>query len=342
MGGEAWNVQKGKRAKRVGLSLSDWLEQNGYPKATVSSVFNGSFPAKKLEFLKKDRREASGPDGNLSRAQRLRILGDAGGAKPQPKKGAKPTAVGEEKAEQSAAALRRMKAQIAQLTAQLAAKASPTTPTAIITEVGGNMDVEAGGNQNLAEAEVGKRARLCFACGSDQHLKASCPLWLKLQRTDRVLKVLRDDPSDDAEKAAEIAARSAARDALAAQLTAAKESTLPLDRLLAMRKAEVAKAQAALTEVDGKLGKAQAKVNDLLVEVDKLQQQREDALLGVRRAEAAEAAVSVLPPPSAQPDQQAARSPLMDARFASAAAEVLKQVASAYQPVKDEEVAKAY
>ena len=68
MGGEAWNVQKGKRAMRQGLSLSDWLEQNGYPKATVSSVFNGSFPAKKLEFLKKDRREANGPDGNLSRA----------------------------------------------------------------------------------------------------------------------------------------------------------------------------------------------------------------------------------------------------------------------------------
>ena len=100
MGGEAWNVQKGKRAKRQGLlSLSDWLEQNGYPMATVSTVFNGSYPAKKLEFLKRDRREANGPDGNLSRAQRLRILGDAGGAKLQPKKVAKPTAVVEDKAE---------------------------------------------------------------------------------------------------------------------------------------------------------------------------------------------------------------------------------------------------
>ena len=121
--------------------------------------------------------------------------------------------------------------------------------------------------------------------------------------------MLRDDPSDDAEKAAEIAARSAARDALAAQLTAAKESTLPLGRFLAMRKAEVAKAQAALAEVDGKLGKAQAKVKDVLAVVDKLQQQREEVLLGVRRAEAAEAAVAALTPPSVQPDQQAAASP---------------------------------
>ena len=105
------------------------------------------------------------------------------------------------------------------------------------------------------------------------------------------------------------------------------------------RKVEVAKAQAALMEVDGKLGKAQAKLKDLMAEVDKLQQQREEVLLGVRRAEAAEAAVAALPPSSVQPDQQAAASPLMDARFAAAAGELLKQVASAYQPGKEEDIA---
>ena len=90
------------------------------------------------------------------------------------------------------------------------------------------------------------------------------------------------------------------------------------------------------------MGKAQAKLNELLAEVDKLQQQRGDAPLGVHRAEAAEAAVSVLPPPSVQPDQQAGASSLTDARLAGAAGALLKQVASADQPGKEEDIAKAY
>ena len=73
----AWSVQQ-KKTKPT--SLSEWLHTNGYAKDLVNQVFAGSCPAPALAKLKRARRDARGPEGNLSRSQRTAIHGSGDAA----------------------------------------------------------------------------------------------------------------------------------------------------------------------------------------------------------------------------------------------------------------------
>ncbi len=161
-----WNTMQ-RKAKPP--SLSEWMHKNGYGMDLVNQVFAGTCAAPTLAKLKKARKDARGPDGHLSRSQRVAILGtdDAapGGARGGRKAGGKSDAKPRDMERKLKAAEARARA------AEQRAKASPAPPIA-------NGDTDAP----MAPDDVG--AWECDFCrGSHRRHSPACRLCARPRAT---------------------------------------------------------------------------------------------------------------------------------------------------------------